>query len=72
MTDYQPAPGDAMPPQPVPQPAPQPQELQKHHVHHSYIWLGSLRIAFMLLVVVFFSSFSAIMGAISEDRKSVV
>ena len=68
MTDYQPAPGDAMPPQPVPQPAPQPQELQKHHVHHSYIWLGSLRIAFMLLVVVFFSSFSAIMGAISDGE----
>lgn len=68
MTDYQAAPGDARPPQPVPQPAPQPQELQKHHVHHSYIWLGSLRIAFMLLVVVFFSSFSAIMGAISDGE----
>lgn len=43
-------------------------ELQKHHVHHSYIWLGSLRTAFMLLVVVAFSSFSAIIGAISDGE----
>lgn len=60
MTDFQQA------PQPQPQPAPM--ELQKHHVHHSYIWLGSLRTAFMLLVVVAFSSFSAIIGAISDGE----
>ena len=60
MTDFQQA------PQPQPQPAPR--ELQKHHVHHSYIWLGSLRTAFMLLVVVAFSSFSAIIGAISDGE----
>lgn len=60
MTDFQQA------PQPQPQPAPG--ELQKHHVHHSYIWLGSLRTAFMLLVVVAFSSFSAIIGAISDGE----
>ena len=38
----------------------------RHHVHHSYIWLGSLSTAFMLLVVMFFSSFSAVVGALSE------
>ena len=60
-------PGVPFQPQPdMPQPAAQ--ELQKHRVHHSYIWLGSLRTAFMLLVVVFFSSFSAIIGAISEGE----
>lgn len=60
MTDFQQA--------PQPQPQPQPRELQKHHVHHSYIWLGSLRTAFMLLVIVAFSSFSAIIGAISDGE----
>lgn len=60
MTDFQQA------PQPQPQSAPG--ELQKHHVHHSYIWLGSLRTAFMLLVIVAFSSFSAIIGAISDGE----
>lgn len=64
MTDFQQAPQ----PQPQPQPQPAPRELQKHHVHHSYIWLGSLRTAFMLLVVVAFSSFSAIIGAISDGE----
>lgn len=59
MTDFQQA----------PQPAPQPVELQKHHVHHSYIWLGSLRTAFMLLAIVAFSSFSAIIGAISDGES---
>ena len=40
--------------------------LERHHVHHSYIWLGSIQTAVMLLVVVLFSMGSAIVGAISE------
>lgn len=66
-TQPQPQPGIPFQPQPS---APQSEssELQKHRVHHSYIWLGSLRTAFMLLAVVFFSSFSAIVGVISEGE----
>lgn len=76
MTDFQQAPQPAAPQSPAPQPDPQqapqfqpqpaPAELQKHHVHHSYIWLGSLRTAFMMLAIVAFSSFSAIVGSIAE------
>ena len=76
MTDFQQAPQPAAPQPPAPQPDPQqapqfqpqpaPSELQKHHVHHSYIWLGSLRTAFMMLAIVAFSSFSAIVGSIAE------
>ena len=64
MTDYRQPP---QPPQPQPRPAapqpqpaaPQPEGPRGSHVHHSYIWLGSLRTAFMLLAIVVFSSFSA-------------
>lgn len=76
MTDFQQRPQPAAPQPPAPQPDPQqasqfqpqpaPAELQKHHVHHSYIWLGSLRTAFMMLAIVAFSSFSAIVGSIAE------
>ena len=66
MTDYRQPP---QPSQPQPQPAaPQPEGPRGSHVHHSYIWLGSLRTAFMLLAIVVFSSFSAIIGAISEGE----
>ena len=73
MTDYRQPP---QPPQPQPRPAapqpqpaaPQPEGPRGSHVHHSYIWLGSLRTAFMLLAIVVFSSFSAIIGAISEGE----
>ena len=64
MSDYQQAPLQSQP-ETQPQPQPAAVELQKHHVHHSYIWLGSLRTVFMLLVIVVFSSFSSIIGAIS-------
>ena len=40
--------------------------LERHHVHHSSIGLGSIQTAVMLLVVVLFSMGSAIVGAISE------
>ena len=68
MTDYRQPP---QPSQPQPQPAaPQPEGPRGSHVHHSYIWLGSRRTACMLLASVFFSSFSAIIGAISEGEAS--
>lgn len=70
MKDFQQASQPQPAPQQAPQPTPQPQpaELQKHHVHHSYIWLGSLRTAFMLLAIVAFSAFSAVIGAISDGE----
>lgn len=40
----------------------------RQHVHHSYIWLGSLSTAFMLLVIMFFSGFSAIVGALADGE----
>lgn len=56
-------------PQPVPQqpmPQPEPTELTKFHVHHSYIWLGGLRIAFYALVVSGISFASSLIGVFTE------
>ncbi len=47
-------------------PAPEPQQPVRHHVHHSYIWLGSLSTALMLLVIAFISGFSGIVGSLAE------
>ena len=41
----------------------------RHHVHHSYIWLGSLSTAFMMLAIMFFSGFSAIVGVLSDGES---
>lgn len=60
-------------PQPTAQPGtPQPQQPQepaRHHVHHSYIWLGSIQVSATLLAVMLFSMFSAVMGAIAEGER---
>ena len=42
---------------------------ERQHVHHSYIWLGSLSTAFMVLVIMFFSGFSAIVGALADGES---
>lgn len=69
MTEVPASPQPQPQPQPgTPQPQPQPQQLERHHVHHSYIWLGSIQVAFTILVVMVISFFSAIMGAISEGE----
>ncbi len=52
----------------APQGAPADQPVRRH-VHHSYIWLGSLSTAFMLLVIMFFSGFSAFVGALAEGES---
>ena len=38
----------------------------RHQVHHSYIWLGTLRVVLVVFVAVVISMFSSIIGAISE------
>ena len=59
-------------PQPMPttgQPPQDPNQPIRHQVHHSYIWLGSLQVAGMLIVITFFSVFSSVIGAISEGES---
>ena len=36
--------------------------LEKHHVHHSYVWLGSLRIVAVILFTVVVSMGSSLIG----------
>lgn len=38
----------------------------RHHVHHSYIWLGSIQAAFAIFVVVFISGISSIAGVLAK------
>lgn len=74
---YQAAPGQQAPapyPYPGQPPVGQPHPVQdpsqpiRHKVHHSYIWLGSLQVAGMLFVIALFSTFSSIIGALSEGN----
>lgn len=44
---------------------------QKHHVHHSYIWLGSIRTIVTMLVVVVVTSFSSLVGLFAEGEFDV-
>lgn len=46
-----------------------PAEPMRHKVHHSYIWLGSLQVAGMLIVIAFFSVFSSVIGAIADGES---
>lgn len=41
-------------------------DLFRHKVHHSYVWLGSLRLVGMLLGVGFVASFSTLIGLVAE------
>ncbi len=64
----------AAPQQPTAQSAPavqpaadlQPAEPQRHYVHHSYIWLGSLRSAGIIIVALGISLFSSMIGSFFE------
>ncbi|MEC4185331.1 PH domain-containing protein [Adlercreutzia sp. R21] len=53
----QPAPGPAVPPPPEP---------QKHHVHHSYIWLESVRTLVIVGIAVIVANFSTIIGLVAD------
>lgn len=68
-----------VPPQPQPQaPAPVPPAaaapssgLPRHHVHHSYIWLESIRTLFIVAVCVVVANFSTIVGLLTEEGAGV-
>lgn len=51
-----------------PQPAPQPAEGEpvKHHVHHSYMWLESIRTLVVVALAVLVTNFSTIVGVIAD------
>lgn len=56
----------------VPQPvAPQPATPQRHYVHHSYIWLGTLRSAGIIIVALGVSLFSSLVGMLFEGSDEV-
>ena len=63
----------AAPQQPTAQPAAdlQPAEPQRHYVHHSYIWLGSLRSAGIIIVALGISLFSSMIGSFFEGAGRV-
>lgn len=41
-------------------------EPQRHYVHHSYIWLGALRVAGFVIVAIMISAFSSIAGMLFD------
>lgn len=51
------------------QPMQDPSQPIRRKVHHSYIWLGSLQVAGMLVLIALFSGFSSIIGALSEGES---
>lgn len=69
----------AAPRQPAEQPAPAVQPIadlqsaqpQRHYVHHSYIWLGSLRSAGIIIVALGISLFSSMIGSFFEGAGRV-
>ncbi len=49
----------------------QPAEHQRHYVHHSYVWLGSLRSAGIIIVALGISLFSSMIGSFFEGAGRV-
>ena len=58
--------GEPQPAQPAAPAAQQPAQPQRHYVHHSYIWLGSLRAAGIVIAAMAVSAFSSIAGFIAD------
>lgn len=56
-----------VPPQAPPAAGAAPAPLPRHHVHHSYIWLESIRTLFIVAVCVVVANFSTIVGLITEE-----
>lgn len=42
--------------------------LQKHHVHHSYMWLESVRTAFIMAVMIVIANFSTLVGLMADGE----
>lgn len=61
-----PQPTPQAPPQQPIQPFGQEGGLPAYHVHHSYIWLGTIRAVLAVLFVVMISSFSSVMAVVDE------
>lgn len=51
--------------------APAPQPLPRHHVHHSYIWLESVRTALIVAVCIIAANFSTIFGLVAEEGLDI-
>lgn len=45
-----------------------PQESARHHVHHSYIWLGSFRVTGAVLVTLLITVVASLMGKLSDGE----
>ncbi len=67
----QPAASSQLASAPQPQPQSQPAEPARHHVHHSYIWLGSIQVALAILVVMVISVFSSFVGALADGAVAM-
>ena len=52
----------------VPFPSPPQAPLQKHHVHHSYMWLESVRTAFIMAVMIVIANFSTLVGLMADGE----
>lgn len=63
-----PHPGQPYPQQQSLPQQPMPQEPPRHHVHHSYIWLGSIQAGAALFFVVLVSGFSGFVGALADGE----
>lgn len=52
----------------APAPSPAQAPLQKHHVHHSYMWLESVRTAFIVAVMIVIANFSTLVGLLADGE----
>lgn len=61
--------GEVTQPRPAAQPVPQPEApLPKHHVHHSYMWLESVRTAVIVGVMIVVANFSTLAGLVADGE----
>lgn len=58
------------PQKPAQQPASPLEAPKRHYVHHSYIWLGSLRMAGVVIFAIVISAFSSLAGILFDDSSA--
>lgn len=69
----QPVPGVAIPGAPYPDPresVPETLRPGKHHVHHTYIWLGGIRAALATIVAIAVAGFGNLIGTFADSEAS--
>lgn len=59
-----------VPQTPAQQPATPLEAPKRHYVHHSYIWLGSLRMAGVVIFAIVVSAFSSLAGILFDDSSA--